>query len=311
VIELGRELERVTRVAPFGFQLFDPVARDAVAMGLRVVARPPIGRPRDLVAGPSRVFALRGLSIGSPFVAGAGDGAFWASPPSLPAAWTVEVDDPLGRFLSFRFDVEGASRVGRTAREVCRLPQAAPAHPVLGLGLPGSPPGDEPPDAGLPVLPLFSAPSRPRDASLAMLTAQLETLDGRPAAGAVVRVAPPGLPPAHGVASAAGTAVVLFPYPEPEDARLSPPAATRRALAAQSWDGLRVSVFFDAVPADPARPDLCALLDQLGGPAVPIHAGDGSVVPFLEVTLEYGKPLVVRTAGRSALLLDAGSPPSP
>ena len=307
MMTLGTELERIVTVAPFGFQLWDAIEGRAVAAGMRVTGRGPRGIVREATVGPSGVFSIRHTPAWSSGPQ-AGDAAFWASPPPYEMAWSVDVDDPGGRFAAFTFEVDRAVRIGRTAREVCGIDgRATPA--VSGVAV-ASPPDASPPETTLPLLPLFSAPARPRPSGAAMATLQLQTTDDRPVPFAIVELTPAGAPPAFGLTDRRGMAVVYLPYPELEDAHGSPPPATRRPLHQQTW---RVSLRVFATPwaVWPDRPDLCDVLDQLSGPPARLVEDGTTVVTVLNETLEYGRPLGVQTAGRSVLVLDAGPPPSP
>lgn len=187
----------------------------------------------------------------------------------LPAGVTrrIEVADPDGRYLPLAVDLTGP---GLDA-PACTLP-----------GLVGA------------LVPLFSTPSRPVPAGLARLLVDLEWSAG-PAPWALVRVDAPGGGHGWGVADGAGRAAVLFPYPEP-----STVAGSVSALSQQAWPVTLAVSFGTGSPRTPvARPDgvpeLCALLSQL--PTDPIAGAQ----------LRYGRDLVVRTPGRSTLVL-SGTP---
>jgi hypothetical protein len=300
---LGPELERVVTVAPFGFQLWDAVAGRRVSDQLLVSAVSPAGLRRMATAGPSGTYSLRHMPSAWAFTSGRGDDEFWANPPADLARWTMAVADSAGRFLPFTFEVEGAVRVGRTAREVCGIGVAASPPEITALAeLAGSPP-----DGSMPVLPLFSSPARHVPAGFATVSAQLADPDGRPVRGAIVRVTVPRSRPAYGLSDDRGMALVPVAYPELEDAHASPPVGTPRPLREQSWPAT-VEVFADPMLADPARPDLCAVLAQLDGPAARL-VGLPQPDTSIRTTLEYGKPLVVSAPGRSELLVDAATSP--
>jgi hypothetical protein len=186
----------------------------------------------------------------------------------------VEVGDPEGRFLPVAFDAEL------------------------------SPPGPAQLGAALPVIPLFSASSRPVPPGLAALRAQLATATGA-ASWALLELFDRGRSIGRGVADGNGLATVLFPYPEPTALPLSPPGGASGRLSDQTWNlGLRAC--FAGLTAD--RPDLGDLLDQ---PPATLLA-DESGNPLTSVELTYGREVVVRTSPHSTLLLvPAGSPPQP
>jgi hypothetical protein len=298
---IGPELERIVSVVPFGFRLWDPVVGRAVSQGLEVAWRSATGRKLPVSVSPSGVFALRHLPGNDAFEQGAGDDAFWASPPAGPAIGTVEVSDSLGRYLPFSFGPDGPARVGPVAREVCSLPSGG----LLGLSEASSP------APAMPVLPLFSSASRSAPEGMARLSAQLESVDGRPAAAAIVRVSPPGERPAYGLADDRGVVTVLVPYPRPPQQQLlSPPATETGSHAALHWDDVGVDAFWAGLPSS-AHPDLCDVLSQIDAAPVAILASRSPDTELTTVRLDFGVPLDLRTVPLSVLIVEAGSPPSP
>lgn len=301
---LGRELERVVTVAPFGFQLWDLIRRCPIRDQLTVVGMTPGGLLRAATAGPSGTFSLIHRPSSWAFTSGTGDDAFWASPPAVAARWSMNVVDRAGRFLPFTFDVEGATRVGKAAREVCGIGPAASGSDIAGFPEPaGSPPDDR----SMPVLPLFSAPARPIPSGFVSISAQLADPDGRAVAGALVRVKLPRSRPAFGMSDSRGMAVIAVGYPELEDAHASPPVGTPKPLQRQTWP-VTLEIFSDPGLEHASQPDLCAVLAQLD--RQPAHiVGQSPPATSIETTLEYGMPLVVSAPGRSELRIDAASSP--
>ena len=302
MIALGRELERVVTVTPFGFGLWDLVDRRRVRDDLVVVGRGPGTLSRPASAGPNGIFAIHHRPSAGGFASGVGDDAFWASPPSDVGRWRVEVTDAARRFLPFAFAIDGAVRVGLVAREVCGIGVAGASSSVAGLHTVASPPG-----ATMPVLPLFPAPSRAVPSGVAPISAQLETRDARPVAGALVRVTLPGPTYAFGMSDATGSVLVLAPYPELDEAHLSPPSGNPKPVREQTWP-VTAEVFWDPSLAAPDRPDLCEVLDQLDRPPQPL-VGQASPGTAVQTTLRYGTALVLTTPGQSELVLDAASSP--
>jgi hypothetical protein len=145
---------------------------------------------------------------------------------------------------------------------------------------------------------------------MARLSAQLETADGVPAAGAIVRVSPPGEAPTFGLADHRGVATALVPYPRPTQPLLSPPSGATGSNAAQHWDDIAVSIFWAAGPVD-SPPDLCDLLSQVDAAPVAILASQSPDTELTTVQLDFGAPLDLRTFPLSVLIVEAGSPPSP
>lgn len=299
-IDLGRELERVTFVAPFGVRLWDPVAGRGVADRIEVTWRDARARSVSASCSPSGVFAFRHVPSFAAFEAGAGDDPFWASPPATRKFGWIEVDDPVGRFIPFGFTVDRPSRITELAREVCRLP---------GGVMSGSHDAS-PPEPTLPILPLFSASGRPTPSGMARLSAQVETTDGRPAVGAVLKITPAGESPWFGLADGRGVVTVVFPYPKPSRRLGSPPFPAQGALSGQRWDDIGIQAFWTPRVAA-AHPDLCGLLAQVDESPVTLLRSEFPSMELTELTLEFGTPLDLRTDGRSVLVLDPGSPPSP
>jgi hypothetical protein len=307
-------LERVTRFAPFGVWFWDAATQTPVRTGLDVVHRPgPAALAIRAVQNRSGVYVLSGLPGLGAVERGRGDDG---SPPAA-GRYRIEATDPDGRFLPTAFDAD------------LPAPTRGLFDPGCGLGgsaswpaVPGPPPGS-PPAPAVPRVPLFSAPSRPVPAGMAVLRAQLELGRSSPpgpddrvaASWALLEVIFEGRPLGVGAADGNGLATVVFPWPEPPALQLSPPAPGTARLSEQTWT-LGIGAYVGGgssrahTPiADPTGiPDLCALLDQT--PATLL--ADDSGTPLSTVQLRYGRELVVRTSPLSSLLLvPSGSPPSP
>jgi hypothetical protein len=144
-----------------------------------------------------------------------------------------------------------------------------------------------------PVVPLYSAPTRPVPAGMAAIRAELwDPARKAPASYALVEATAAGLRTVRGVADAAGRVAIVFPYPPPaggvdgQGNPLPPPAFTR-----QEWDvGLRA--FY--APSSPVQPllDLDAVLSQ---PAADLWSDEARSAPLTKVTLRFGRELVLRT----------------
>lgn len=294
------ELERLTRVTPFAFRLWDGVERRAVADGLQVVARSASGRERPVKAGPSGLFAIRDLSLAMPFVSGSGNADFWKQPPPLDAAWTIEVDDPLGRFLPFRFTADGALRITNDQSDACSIPDGG------GAAQPGA--AVQP---GLPTLPLYSAPTRSAPPGVAVIRMDLETTSHASAGATVVEVRMTGTGATVAMADGSGHLVAFVRYPAPERRSGILGGPPRRPLAQETWRTVLLRAFWDADLERRDCPDACAIREMQAKPEVPILARQQPRTQLQELTLEYGRPLVVRTADRAVAVLDTGSPPGP
>jgi hypothetical protein len=261
-------LETVTRTALFGVRFWDRVTSSVVADGLEVVETT---SGTQMQPNRSGVFVLHSLPGLRDSMYGAGDDAFWASPPaSAPIAFTVV--DTQRRFLPFSFASDVPLR-GLFAED-CGLPASPPPEGVVGG------------------VPLFSAPSRIAPAGTGAVRADLwDAVADAPAAAAVLEVDAGGGASYRGVADDQGRVVVLLPYPEPPWHGGSPPPGSR-SLSNQTWP-VDVAVRY-APPASPpssSPPDLCAVLDQ--APAEPLG--------LAAQTLAFGRELVLRTPGLSVL----------
>ncbi|KFA94338.1 hypothetical protein [Archangium violaceum] len=178
----------------------------------------------------------------------------------------VEVQDTLGRFLPCSFQVE------------------LPSQKLLTLGcLPDTPLSPmRPPE---PAIPLFSAPARQADSTLAVLRADLwDTSRDSAAAWARLDVMNmKGLLLVRGMADDKGRAALFFNYPN---------ILKDAALHELSWP-LRLEAYYAPPPKPvPRVPELCAALNQ---PRAWFKPDTSSAKAHLELTLHYGQPLVVRT----------------
>lgn len=268
-------LERTTRTALLGVRPWDGATGRAVTDGLTLTE---LRHGTAAIPNRSGVFAFHDLPGLRASAFGAGDDAFWASPPAH-VELELELVDELGRYLPFRF---------------------AAHAPARGLFVESCGPSS-PPEVEVPGVPLFSAPGRVVPGGLASVRADLwDTAADRPAASALLEVtAGPGTT-VRGVADAAGRVLVLLPYPEPPWQTGSPPP-TAVALSEQTWT-LGLAVRYDPALEPGAAPDLCAVLGQ--PPATPLAALSPAVA-LSTATLTFGQPLTLRTPGHSVLHLTA------
>jgi len=280
------ELERVTHVAPLGVRFWDRSTGTAVWDGLRLTH---VDSGRLAVPNRSGVFVVRGLPGMRAAEDGAGDEAYWESPPDLRVR-TFELVDTLGRFHDVRFDAEAPAR--GVFDEDCGL-------------------ATSPPDAAPPSVPLFSLPSRLVPAGTAAVRAELVDAEtGGPAAWAVLEVSAPGVDTARGIADRLGRVLVLLPYPEPPWQGASPPPGSR-PLSAQTWP-VELAVNYspaDASPPFPGAgdrepPDLCSVLTQL--PAS-LSTATSPAVPVTTDELVFGRELVLNEGERRILLVTSAA----
>jgi hypothetical protein len=281
-------IERVTLVAPLGLRFWDRVSGTAIGDGLAVTAYPPDNPARrtQALATRSSVYVLRNLPGLHDVESGAGDASFWQRPPAR-RLFVVEVVDELGRFLPFLFHTELPVRGLFT--------WTCAQGPAL-IATPGQ-------------VPLYSSTGRLAPAGMAVIRADLwdpDLADGKggPAAWAVLEAAFAGPAPlrVRGLADVRGRVALIFPYPEPLGAPLSPVAgsplgATGPALVDQVWD-VRLRATYQPSDKPPDIPDLCDTLTQ---PAADLWGDLGRQRPLAQQTLEYGQELVVRSEDDSGL----------
>ena len=285
-MSVASDLELVDRTAVLGVRFWDNVTGRAVGEGLRVT-EPETGR--HAVRGPSNVYVfgdLPGLRAAS---FGVADPTFWSSPPAT-AGFTFDVTDRDGRFIPFSFTTE---------------------LPWRGLFVPSCVATSSPPGVGNSV-PLFSAPARPIQPGFAGVRADLwDLVADAPAAGAVLEISGVGANVWSGVSDARGSVVVQCPYPEPRWQGASPPPGSS-ALSQQSWTVTASVRYSPTVAASPPpgdstiaahavwSPDLCAVLTQAAGTLL---ASDSPSAVLPVQTLVFGHELILRSAGRSELLV--------
>jgi hypothetical protein len=266
-------LDHVVREAVLGVSFWDSVTGRVAAEGLEV---------QETSSGmyasttPSNVYVFNHL----PGLRAGGDQPVWGSPPSRRL--TFAVTDRDRRFIPFRFTTD--------------LPQ-----PLLFV--PACVAGGSPPAVGQSI-PLFSSPSRPVQPGFAAVRADLwDVLADAPAAGAVLEVSGVGASPWFGIADWLGRVVVQCPYPEPRWQISSPPPGSA-ALSQQSWTidvSVRYSPGWTSPPSSECQPpDLCEVLTQPSGTLLASESPTSTLAPQ---HLIFGRELVLRSAGRSELLV--------
>lgn len=271
----------LTLPAPLGMRFWDGGAGRVIDAGLTVAVYPAGAPARSVAATPNRrgIYGLPGLSA----LAG---WAGWPAPPPASADYTVEVSDPLGRFLPCRLSAR-LPHAGLLALAGC-APLAGPASAVE----------------------LFSAPARPVPAARGVVRAELYDIAGagRPAAWAVLEVWSGGQLLGRGMADARGRALVLFPYPAPRRAIGSPPSPPGSPPSVAGAWSVELRAFY--APGDPpAIPELCPAPPR---PAAALLEGLSPYTPLVPRELLYGRELTVATGPGGVLLLDStGSPPHP
>ena len=255
VIAAATELERVTRTAPFGFRLWDPVARRAVTDGLGVKA--PIARAAAARrTGPQQRVLDPGPALAMPFVAGPGMTRSGPTSRSSGPGGEIRVTDPGGRYLPFRFRADGALRIGPAPARCAGSRRALESRR----------PGGRCPTCR------SSCPRRP----CARVRRQRDhgpapTRRPRPGRHAR-RGGGPGRADRLGLADRRGSVPIDLPYPPAPGPAGDPATPPRLAMSALRWTGVRIRAMRDLDLADPAYPDLCAVLSQADNPDLPILA---------------------------------------
>jgi hypothetical protein len=270
-------IESVTRTAVLGVRFWDSVAGRAPAEGLQLRET---STGRLAVPNPSNVYVFHELPGLREATYGSGGDVFWASPPAS-AQFTFEVTDTDGRFIPFRLTT---------------------TVPEEGLFVPPCLASPSPPQAG-DTVPVFSAPSRPAQPGMAVVRADLwDAVADVPAAAAVLQVSGVGTTTWRGIADQQGRVVVQCPYPEPRWQGTSPPPGSA-ALSQQTWPVV-LSVLYTpgqtSPPVADAPPDLCEVLMQTPGTLVDSYP-PAAALP--SQSLLFGRELVLRSAGRSVLLV--------
>jgi len=303
-------IERTTHVTPFGLGLWDGVAGALVSDGIEVRVWTPSARgphsPKTARANRADVFVAQDLQALRPFESGAGDAAFWATLPTPPTSFLVDVRDTRGRFTSF------ATTIDMPAPRGTVVPSCIDA-----LFVPPNPPTS--PVARPAFVPIYSTAGRNAPAGMTAVRTRLMRDDGSgPAQYAVLEVRDRGRMIGRGVADERGEVAAIFAYPEPPDAPASSPPASplsplsppssgpKQPLATQEWD-VDISVFYGSTlrmvrndPSRPALPDLCALVSQ------PRATITSPAVALSPAKLRYGAELVLGDDRIATLFIHPG-----
>jgi hypothetical protein len=266
-------LEELTWVAPFGVRFWDVTATTPAGAGLTVMAYPNGFPDLRSAAGVNRtgVYFFRDLPGMRRVENGSGDQNFWnANPPRIP--FTVEVSDPLNRYLPYQFSV------------------LLPAHGLYGLA--GSPLSSTlTPDATW--LPIFSAPARELSGPSAVIRTVLQNdVTHTAAAWALVTAQLAGSSVMTGLADDRGVVSLTLPYPEPRNSPFASPLGPGSLkLSDQTWP-LTISVFYRPRPGSQVLPDLEGILLQGAGK---VWRDTAHSAPANSFTLQFGRELVLRS----------------
>jgi len=278
-------LDTLRLVAPLGLRFHDAATGGAIGAGLNIVAYP-LGQPnavQSLFPNRSGVFVLHHGPGLRTMENGAGDDDYWNNLPPKQD-FVIEVRDDQSRFQPFQF--------------VAALPNRGiyEWHDPL----PGSPPSTT-----RTSIPLYSAPARPVAAGMAVVRADLwDAVRKSEAASAVLELYDNDRFVARGFADEKGRVAVMFPYPAPKSFAPSspvsplgsPPRAVGPALTDQVWK-FRVHARYaiQSPPQNPSQdslPDLRAVLTQ---PQAAIWADEAQTDQLLEVAVQFGQPLILKS----------------
>jgi hypothetical protein len=302
LLEDGRRyavVEELGTFCPLGLRFWDAVGDAQIRGGLLVRAWPlPARRPVvTAFRTVSDVYAFQGLPglvdverpAATPFVP--------ASPP-VTRPFIVEVRDLERQFLPVAFGVD------------LPLPHRGLFQPSLASS----------PSGALPGFYLFSSPVRMFAPGVAVVRAELvDSLTGRRAPWALVRVSVAGQGDRWGMADAAGRVGVAFPIPllAPGFGQLfgspstgsSPPGPP---VGDRSWT-VSVSVFWEPSRLSPLPgtdlPDLVQVFQQAPVSVLASNASPPVPTPEWVGTLPWDGELVAATAGLRQLWIDRqGSP---
>ena len=306
-------IERTTHVTPFGLGLWDGVTNALVSDGIDVRVWTPSARgphsPKTARANRADIFVAQDFQALRAFESGAGDAAFWATLPTPPTSFLVDVRDTRGRFTSFATTIDMPAPRGTvvpTCIDTLFVPPNAPTSPIVRPAF----------------VPIYSTAGRNAPAGMTAVRTRLMRDDGSgPAQFAVLEVREAGRLIGRGVADARGEVAAIFAYPEPPDApATSPPSSPlsplsplspsssgpKQPLATQEWD-VDVSVFYGSTlrmvrndPSRPALPDLCALVSQ------PRATITSPAVALSPAKLRYGAELVLGDDRIATLFIHPG-----
>jgi hypothetical protein len=274
-------IERLSKVAPLGVRFWDEVSHKSIGDGL-IVSAYRTSQPDQrfaLALNRANVFVLQNVPGLRDVEFGSGDQAYWDTLPA-PQSFVIDVFDTTNRFLPFTFTTDVPTRDLFTL--IC-----------------GSPP--EP--SGVP---LFSAPTRSSPGGYGVIRAELRdesqfdarTQEYAPASWAMLEAWYDGQRVGCGLADQQGRIVVFFAYPEPINPPISSPTP-RTALTSQQWP-IELRAFYSPLTPVPQSPDLCAALTQ--SPAT-LLSSLSPPTPLTTVNVAYGVDAIVKTVGRSDLLI--------
>ncbi len=282
-------IEKDSTATLLGIRFWDPVLGLQISDGLYAIARQLHNREAVVHATRTRsgVYAFHALPGMREFERG-----FRREPGSPPEQkpFIIEVEDAFRRYNPVAFRV--------------LLPLQY--RGVYLSNSPGSP--FQPSPKG--VL-LFSAPTRSASTCLGAVHGNLiDATTGAPAANALVRLRTPEGQEWYGAADENGRFLLLLQYPTINHTSAgSPTQISFKPLSEQEWT-VTIEVLYDPTRWERLPfakvPEYLSLLTQRKAGIFREDPDDSSPaegIPELQVTLEYGKELIVRTNGLSTLMI--------
>lgn len=286
-------LEELTTYTPLGIRFWDAVLNVQIRDALRVTARSEHGRGKAVSAfrTASDIYAFNGLP-GLRSVENSSYDPEAIASPLITRKCVIEVADSRNNFLSAAFKVE--------------LPLQ-----YRGVFLSRT---DSSPPQNTPRFILYSAPTRTAPSWLAVIRGELADFESdKPAAHAVLKIYAPDGRVWYGLADEMGRFGVFMTYPTIEGSFVgSPRMFIGKPLIEQSWE-LLVEVLYEPntleVLPHTCLPNYLSILSQKqariwqASPGEGSPAGAGSEASALAVTLEFGNELILRTDGKTKLLI--------
>ena len=277
--------EHLTRVAPLGLRFWDAATGLFISEGLSVQAVPKLssgvytGTPVQAFPNRSGIFVFNHLPGLQDSEFGAGDQAYWQSPPPKKN-FIITVSDPLLRFLAFSFFVQ------------------APTQKILVFACANGKPSPLPDKQPAGSIPLYSAAGRPVPGGCAVIRAQLARNPSKPqpVIWAVVEAYVKNTFIARGLSDSKGQVALYFPYPK---FVLPNPMSNRPPLTLTTWP-MDIKIFSNLSPPGGEPADICDVYAQTA--ATPLRQVSPNK-PLQTQNLLFGQELVIQTTSKSELFL--------
>ncbi len=286
-------LEELTIFTPLGIQFWDPLLNIQIRDGLMVTARPQQGQGKTVSAfrTASGIYAFNRLP-GLRSVENSSYDPDQIASPMISHKYIIEVEDRKRDYINAAFEVS--------------LPLQ-----YRGVFLSGS---HSSPQRNTPRFILYSAPTRKAPSWFAVVRGELNDYQtDSPAAHAVLKIRVPGGKTSYGLSDEKGRFGVFMPYPAIKGTfEGSPRIFIGKPLKEQNWE-LFIEVLYEPTILKPLpntdMPSYISILTQKqariiqDSPEVGSPGGTGSEVSELSVVLEFGTELILRTEGKTKLMI--------